>query len=47
MSRITIDNVTAAICKVSAMSLREREELAEEISGASRKCWPAAWFSRG
>ena len=31
MSRITIDNVTAAICKVSAMSLREREELAEEI----------------
>jgi hypothetical protein len=36
MSRITIDNVTAAIRKVRAMSLKEKEALADEI----HRCQP-------
>jgi hypothetical protein len=33
MSRITTENVAAAIRKVSSMSLPQKEELAEEIHG--------------
>jgi hypothetical protein len=36
MSRITIDNITAAIRKVRAMSLKEKEALADEI----HRCQP-------